>query len=69
LPIYIYSGAKDPVGGDTKGVKQVYDTMKNAGISDLTIKFYDDARHETLNEINRNEVTSDVIAWINKHIK
>jgi alpha-beta hydrolase superfamily lysophospholipase len=68
LPIYIFSGAKDPVGANTKGVTQVYDTLKNAGIGDLTLKFYEDARHETLNEINRNEVFSDVIAWINKHI-
>ena len=68
LPIYIFSGAKDPVGANTKGVTQVYDTLKNAGIGDLTLKFYEDARHETLNEINRNEVFSDVIAWINKHV-
>ena len=68
LPIYIFSGAKDPVGADTKGVSQVYDTLKNAGIGDMTLKFYEDARHETLNEINRNEVFTDVIAWMNKHI-
>ena len=68
LPIYIFSGAKDPVGANTKGVSQVYNALKNAGIGDVTLKFYEDARHETLNEINRNEVFSDVIAWINKHI-
>jgi alpha-beta hydrolase superfamily lysophospholipase len=68
LPIYIFSGAKDPVGGNTKGVSQVYNALKNAGIGDVTLKFYEDCRHETLNEINRNEVFSDVIAWMNKHI-
>jgi alpha-beta hydrolase superfamily lysophospholipase len=68
LPIYIYSGAKDPVGGNTKGVSQVYNTLKDAGIGDVTLKFYEDARHETLNEINREEVFRDVIAWMNKHI-
>ena len=68
LPIYIFSGAKDPVGGNTKGVSQVYNTLKDAGIGDVTLKFYEDARHETLNEINRDEVFKDVIAWMNKHI-
>jgi alpha-beta hydrolase superfamily lysophospholipase len=68
LPIYIYSGAKDPVGGNTKGVSQVYNTLKDAGIGDVTLKFYEDARHETLNDINREEVFRDVIAWMNKHI-
>ena len=68
LPIYIFSGAKDPVGANTKGVTQVYNTLKNAGIVDLTLKFYEEGRHETLNEINREEVFTDVIAWLNKHI-
>jgi alpha-beta hydrolase superfamily lysophospholipase len=68
LPIYIFSGAKDPVGGNTKGVSQVYNTLKDAGIGDVTLKFYEDARHETLNEINRDEVFKDVIAWMNKHV-
>jgi alpha-beta hydrolase superfamily lysophospholipase len=68
LPIYIFSGAKDPVAGNTKGMSQVYKTLKNAGIGDVTLKFYEDGRHEMLNEINRDEVFSDVIAWMNKHI-
>ncbi|MBN1470229.1 MAG: lysophospholipase [Syntrophaceae bacterium] len=67
LPVYIFSGAKDPVGGNTKGVKQVYNALKNAGIGDVTLKFYEDGRHEMLNEINREEVFRDVIGWLNKH--
>ena len=68
LPIYIFSGAKDPVGANTKGVTQVYNSLKDAGIGEVTLKFYEDGRHESLNEINRDEVSSDVIAWLNKHI-
>ena len=69
LPIYLFSGAKDPVGGNTKGVSQVYNTLQDAGIVDLTLKFYENARHETLNEINRDEVFQNVIDWLNKRIK
>ena len=68
LPIYIYSGAKDTVGGNTKGVTQVFNALKSAGIGEVTLKFYEDGRHETLNEINRDEVSRDVIAWLNKHV-
>jgi alpha-beta hydrolase superfamily lysophospholipase len=68
MPIYIFSGAKDPVGGNTKGVSQVYNALKDAGMGDVTLKFYEQGRHEMLNEINRDEVFSDVIAWMNKHV-
>ena len=68
LPIYIFSGAKDPVGASTKGVTQVYKTLKAAGLGDLTLKFYENGRHEMLNEINRDEVFKDMIAWTNKHV-
>ena len=68
LPIYIFSGAKDPVGANTKGVIQVYNSFKKAGIVDVEIRFYEDGRHEMLNEINRDEVFKDVVSWLNKHI-
>lgn len=67
LPVYFFSGDMDPVGGKTKGVMQVYNTFQKAGIKDLEIKFYKDARHEMLNEINRAEVFADVINWLDKH--
>ena len=30
----------------------------------VTHRFYEGARHELLNETNRDEVTRDVIAWV-----
>ncbi len=68
LPVYIYSGEKDPVGDNTKGVQKVFDQYKKTGIVDLSLKFYKECRHETLNELNRDEVFKDVIEWIEKHI-
>jgi hypothetical protein len=35
-----------------------------AGFTRLTTRIYPDARHETLNETNRDEVTRDLIAWL-----
>jgi alpha-beta hydrolase superfamily lysophospholipase len=68
LPVYLFSGEKDPVGNNTKGVKEVYDSYKKAGLTDVTLKFYPDGRHEMLNEINRKEVFKDVIDWLKKHL-
>jgi alpha-beta hydrolase superfamily lysophospholipase len=69
LPIYLISGSKDPVGSNTKGVLKTYQAFVNAGITNVTYKFYIDARHEILNEINRNEVVADIIQWISSHVK
>jgi alpha-beta hydrolase superfamily lysophospholipase len=30
----------------------------------LTVKIYEDGRHEMLNEINRDQVTADWLGWI-----
>jgi alpha-beta hydrolase superfamily lysophospholipase len=42
--------------------------MKNSGVNDISIKLYPDARHEILNEINKNEVQNDIIQWIEQHL-
>ena len=68
LPVYIFSGEKDPVGKNGKGVRETYNAYKKAGIADVTIRLYKDGRHEMLNETNRNEVYRDVIEWLNKHL-
>ncbi|MBI9086936.1 MAG: lysophospholipase [Desulfobacterales bacterium] len=64
LPIFLFSGALDPVGDNTKGVQQVCDGYKAAGIEEVSVKFYDGGHHEMLNETNRDEVFGDVIRWV-----
>ena len=68
LPVYIFSGDKDPVGNFGEGVLQLYESYKQLGIQDVECKLYPDGRHEMLNEINRDEVTRDLIEWLNRHI-
>ena len=68
LPIYIFSGDKDPVGKNGKGVLKLVKTYKEHGIKDLTHKLYKDGRHEMLNETNKEEVIFDVLKWLNAHI-
>jgi alpha-beta hydrolase superfamily lysophospholipase len=61
LPIYVFSGERDPVGANIQGL---IDALKGAGFTRLTTRIYPGARHETLNETNREEVTRDLIAWL-----
>jgi alpha-beta hydrolase superfamily lysophospholipase len=68
LPIYFFSGSRDPVGGFSRGVTHVYKEYRKAGMANLSLKFYSDGRHEMLNETNRDEVYRDVLAWVNARI-
>lgn len=67
LPIYIFSGGKDPVGKSGKGVKRLVETYKSLGVKDLTFKLYKDGRHDMLNEINKDEVIEDVLVWLSRY--
>ena len=65
LPVYIFSGALDPVGGAGKGVKKLAEVATNAGIKEVTCRLYEGGHHEMLNETNRAEVYSDLLSWLN----
>lgn len=65
-PLYLFAGDKDPVGDFGKGVQRLRDAYKRAAVFDVRMKLYPDARHEVLNEINRQEVTNDLIAWLDE---
>ena len=62
-PILMISGDRDPVGGNGKGVKQVYDWLVKTGHSP-ELKLYPEGRHEMLNETNRQEVYQDILLFI-----
>lgn len=68
IPIYIFSGDKDPVGGMGKGVIKVYNMLKKAGLTNVTIRLFQNGRHEMLNEINKDEVYFYLLKWIDEII-
>ncbi len=65
LPIYVVSGDKDPVSGNTAGLDVLLANYKRYGLTDVQHKYYPGARHEILNETNRDEVEADIIGWLN----
>lgn len=68
LPILMLSGSDDPVGSGPKGCKQVYKVYKRAGLENLSKKIYPGARHEIINETNKEEVYRDIHNWVNSII-
>ena len=68
LPLLLISGAKDPVGDFGKGVTHFYKILRHEAFTDVTLKLYPDARHEILNELNKNEVMRDLVAWMDDKI-
>ena len=65
IPLYLFSGENDPVGGKKgKEVIQIYNKFKSFGVKDVKMKLYPEARHEILNETNKQEVYQDIIEWM-----
>lgn len=69
LPILLISGRDDPVGGaGGEGVEAVAQRYRDAGLTDVEVHLYPEARHELLNETNRDEVTADVLAFLDRTV-
>lgn len=64
VPVRLISGAEDPVGAQGESVKITVDELKAAGVKDVSYRLYEGGRHEMLNELQREEVWADLIAWI-----
>lgn len=67
LPVYVFGGSADPVGDMGKSPTALVNAYRSLGITDLEFVLYPEARHETLNETNREEVTENLLAWMLRH--
>jgi alpha-beta hydrolase superfamily lysophospholipase len=63
LPIYVIAGGDDPVSGNTRQLVPMLADYRKASLK-VDHRFYPNARHELFNETNRDEVTTDLIAWL-----
>jgi len=68
LPMYIAAGEMDPVHGQLALVHALVDRYASAGLTDITLKVYPEARHEIFNEINREEVVGDLLSWLDQKL-
>ena len=69
LPLLVIGGEEDPVGGFGKGMRSVFARIREAGVSDATLKLYPGMRHEILNELEKEQVWSDLLQWMEEKRK
>ncbi len=68
LPILTITGDQDPASGGGETVRGLVARYKANGVTDITEIYYPDARHEVLNETNRDQVMQDVVDWLNQQL-
>jgi alpha-beta hydrolase superfamily lysophospholipase len=66
LPLYLAVGELDPVHGSLALLDPLVERYRAAGLTDITVKVYPGARHELVNETNRDEVFADLVSWISR---
>ncbi|WP_420467363.1 lysophospholipase [Panacagrimonas sp.] len=64
LPILLIAGSDDPATQGLKGPRALEQAYRSAGIEDVTLKGYEGARHELLNDLCREQVTADIVQWL-----
>ena len=67
-PVMFFSGDRDPVGENGKGVLRAYKAFCDAGLTDVFMRLYPGGRHEMLNERNNADVYKDVLDWLNEKL-
>ena len=63
LPILVMGGECDPVSAG-KRLKDLTGALRLSGNQHVQLRLYPRARHELLNETNRDEVTAQLIDWL-----
>ena len=66
LPLYVMVGGSDPLNDGARLSDLQVQRYRDAGLTDVTYRVYLNARHEILNEINRDEVENELLAWISR---
>ena len=54
---------------DQNAIRQGVCGFRAVGMKDVSMKLYPGARHEVLNELNKEEVWKDVLSWIEDKIR
>lgn len=66
LPIFFIAGADDPVIVNEKKWLAAQEFLRSAGYKNVAGKLYPKMRHEILNELGKEEVYADALAFIEK---
>jgi alpha-beta hydrolase superfamily lysophospholipase len=64
LPIHLIAGTRDPVSNGTRALRSLLAAYRAAGLSRVSHRFYEGARHELFHESNRDAVIADLLSWL-----
>ncbi|VVT05324.1 alpha/beta hydrolase [Hoeflea sp. EC-HK425] len=68
LPVHLIGGAEDPATDKGEAITWLAEQMQKSGLSDVTVEILAATRHETLNEINRDQSMAGFAAWLDSRI-
>ncbi len=69
LNIYLASGLDDPLSNKGKDINLIAEKYRKTAHENVTVKLYSSARHEIINEPNKDEIITDIIIWLNNIFK
>lgn len=69
LPVHLCAGSRDPSSMEGAAMQRLGGRLRAAGMTDVAVRVFEGARHEGLNEINRDEIMSSFASWLDEHFK
>ena len=69
IPMLLLSGGKDALNKAGEGIKKLQTFYKENAVDVVDLKIYEKARHEVLNEVNKNAVYADLLKFIETNVK
>jgi alpha-beta hydrolase superfamily lysophospholipase len=69
LPVYLFSGSRDTANEEGRGSTALAEYYRSHGLEKVSYRIFPQARHETLNELNREDVTEHLVDWMNAIVK
>ncbi|RCG21603.1 alpha/beta hydrolase [Streptomyces diacarni] len=68
LPVHVAVGELDPCHQRMTLVYELLEDFRYLGSHDLSWRAYEGARHEILNETDKDEVQADLLEWFESHL-
>jgi alpha-beta hydrolase superfamily lysophospholipase len=65
IPVLMITGERDAASNMSAQARTLEGRLRQADL-DVTAHYYPEARHELLNEINRDDITADVVSWLDQ---
>ncbi|THV24813.1 alpha/beta hydrolase [Peteryoungia ipomoeae] len=69
MPIYLVGGGEDPATEKGAAIRWLGERLKAAGLRDVSTTIYPNARHETLNDTDRQKAIEDLAQWLDRHFQ